>query len=204
MVIQFDSTFERAETILQRSLVENNISFGVFNSRLVNMCSVKHYEICNVGRNAEDDANLTLNLTYTIAEADDTGILRTFDKTRTLNLLTTAGDIYWTHNMIAKVWDGEYPSTVGYDIASGEVFLVYIRSWGIDLKYFATLSPEALESFDNLNLSRPYKIYIKPDAMFKFIDGCEGTNHLKENLYISFDCMHPIDLDVEVTLERIY
>ena len=205
MVARFDSTFERIETLLQQSLSSRNlISIGVFNSQLSNPCVLKHFNVVNVGRAPDDDANVTLNVTYTITEPDDKGVLNSYDKDRTLNLLSTTGDIYWTPNMIMKVFDDEYPSTIGYDINTGEVFLVYIRAWGVEFRYFATLTQEQLNAFDDLNLERPYFIYIKQDAMFKVLDGAEGTNYLKKNLYIQFDCVHPVVLNVVADTERIF
>lgn len=210
MIVRLDNSFERAEMLVRRSLsntsngANNCIAFGAFNSRLDNYCSLKNYEVCNLGRDPDDDANLTLSLRYSITEPDELGVLVHCDKERTINLLSTVGDIYWTPNMILKVFDGEYPSTVGYDTASGEVFLVYIMSSGMVFRYFATLSPEHLSAFEDLNRTKPYKIDIEPRAMFRVLDGAEGTNHLKQNLFIEFDCIHPVILPIDTTVERIY
>lgn len=202
--VRLDSTFERAESLITQCITNNNmLSIGAFNSQLSNPCPIKHFNIVNVGRNPDDNANISVSVIYTITEPDDIGVLHNYEKERTFNFLTTIGDMYWTPNMILKVFDNEIPSTVGIDTATGEVFLVYLKYWGMELKYFATLTNEQLALFEDLNLDKPFKIDILPRAMFKYIDGAEGTNYLKQNLFIEFDCGHPLELKIETAVERV-
>lgn len=202
--VRLDSTFERAESLITQCITNNNMmSIGAFGSLLSNPCPIKHFNVVNVGRQPEDNANISISLIYTIAEPDDIGVLHSYEKERTFNFLTTVGDMYWTPNMILKVFDNDMPSTIGIDTTSGEVFFVYLKYWGIEFKYFGTLTPEQLAVMDDLNLDKPFKIDIAPRAMFRFIDGAEGTNHLKQNLYIEFDCGHPMVLKYEAAAERV-
>lgn len=204
MTLRFENTFESAEAILNRCLSSGQLAFGRFNSELSNLCSLKHFEICNVGRNPDDDSNMTVNLNYVITEVDESKLVRQFDKARQLNFLCTMGDTEWTYNMIVKVWDGNYPSTIAYDTTSGEIFLAYIQPWGLELKYFATLTKEQFTALADLNLKYPFKIAIRPAAMFKVIDGSEGTNYLKSNLYISLDCIQPIEVNIQAAVDKVY
>lgn len=204
MAVQLDIVFESAYSTLKRTLEQGNLAFSPYNSNLRNFAILRNFDICNVGRNNDDSSNITLNLDYTITLPDENGCLNTFEKSRQLNLLCTLGDCEWTHNMIDYVWNGDYPSTVAVDTNTGDVFLVYLRNTCLELRYFSVLDANQLARFEeDINLARPFKIKVHERALFLVLDGAEGYNHLKENVYIEFNSVPPMQVELSYSSDRI-
>jgi hypothetical protein len=204
MAVQLDFVFESAFSAVKRTLEQGNLAFSSYNSNLRNYAILRNFNICNVGRDNSDASNMTLSLDYTITLPDDNGCLMTYEKSRQINLLCTLGDCDWTHNMIDYVWNGDYPSTIGIDINTGDVFLVYLRNTCLELRYFSVLDNNQLSRFDeDVNLSRPFKLKVDERALFLVLDGCEGYNHLKENVYIEFNSIPPMRVELAYCSERI-
>ncbi|MNV96140.1 hypothetical protein D3C71_1911080 [compost metagenome] len=91
------------------------------------------------------------------------------------------------------IFEGDFPSCVAVDISTGEVFLVSIRGERFTLVEFGCLNVEQLRAFLNdLNDKSPYNLGINPEAMYDYIDGSEGLNYLKKNVFVQFNCLVPI------------
>lgn len=193
---RFDTSFEAVKETLSNAFINKRIAFGTWGSKLGNVGYVKSYDICNVGKGSaadeDSDANVTLVVNYTIAQFDDTGFSSSVEFNSTFDLYSTIGDNAWTNNMKMKVFDGNYPSTVAVDKDTAKLYFVFAYSWGIEFKEFALLPDESFEALEELNTKAPYRIRIDPEAMFLYIDGAEGTNYLRKNLIVEFDCGRPV------------
>lgn len=187
--ISLDSNFDYCCRYIDQALVDKKIKFSQYGSKVQTMLgTVRDYSICNVGREADDNGNMTLTLFYSILDVVQ-GTAAYFDKQRTLNIFSSFGDSDWSHVMVEKVFDGKKPSAVAYDTFSGDVFLVYVTFSDLEFQQFGILSKENMELLaEDLNVKEPYSIRIKPKAMFDVLGGYEGINHLKQNLYIAINC----------------
>ena len=205
MAVRLDFIFTRACAQLKHALSQGSVSFSTYGSNMRNFGVINDSNICNVGRSDDDASNITLDLSYAITLPDDVGALATYNKSRRLNLLCTLGDCMWTHNMINYVWNGDYPSTTAYDADDGEVFLVYLRNNCLELRHFAALEDNQLSRMEqhDFNMSRPFRIKVKEDAMFAVLDGAEGYNYLKDNVYIEFNSTPPMLCELQFTAEKI-
>ena len=164
-----------------------------YRSKIKQSCVLKNCSIEVCGE--EDDefhTNIILGLTYTKNVSKDSKIAPT-DKTVKLRVLCGLGDREWGYRSKIKVWDGDYPSTVGVDIDSGTVYLLYVRKERLDLVEFGELEKQELDAFeDSLNTREPYNIGLDTNTLFAYLDGLEGYNFLKDNVYIDFNCCKPI------------
>lgn len=194
MAIRLDTTFEEASQILKTALSRKRIGVSAWGRTVANAGIIKDYNICNVGKGkgADDSANMSLVISYTMVEIDSTGFCSNCDKTCSIDLYSNIGDTEWTKSMKLKIFEDNYPSTIGVDKDTATLYFVFIQPWGIELKAFATLPDEDFEALEDINVRAPYRIKIDPDAMFMYIDGSEGTSHLRQNLMVEFDCGRPI------------
>ena len=181
---------ELLNDVLQQDRKVSIKNQGVLYSQVGNVLHFSFGEVTDV----ESYANLDLLITYVTRQATfDNNALAPIEKTRNLRVLNNLGDNRWTYNMIVKVWEGEYPSTVAVDMDSGAVYLVGVKANRVELIDFGILEPSAFDAFQNdLNDRTPFRIKLDEEAMFDVLDGSEGTNHLRHNVFIEFDCGMPI------------
>jgi hypothetical protein len=192
--VRLPNVYIDAKELLNDTLNENRkVSIKTYGVMYSQVGDVMHHSIGEV-TNEESYANLDLMLTYVTRQLTfNNDAYAPIEKTRNLRVLNTLGDTRWTYNMIVKVWEGEYPSTVAVDMDSGNVFLVGVKANRIELTDFGILESSAFDAFHNdLNDREPFKIKIDEEAMFDVLDGSEGTNHLRHNVFIEFDCGMPI------------
>lgn len=183
-----------AKSMIADSLRESGrLSLKKYGSLFSNQCEISHFHIEEV-EDEEGYANLDLVLVYKSRQLSPNNTFDEVERARKFRVLNSQGDIGWTYRMQNLVWEGEYPSTVAVDIESGEVFLFSITSNNrAELVEFGLLEPSEFETLRlELNDREPFKIKIAEDAMFRYIDGAEGVNHLKQNIQIEFNCGLPI------------
>lgn len=194
--IRLPDVYIDAKEMLKNNIDSNNkLSLRTYGAMFSNLADITHYSIAEV-EDQEGYANLDLTITYKYRKMsmDDQFIL--VEKTRNLKVLCNYGDNQWTYRMINKIWEGDYPSTVAYDVESGEVFLFNLKLNRIELVEFGKLEGTAFESVkEELHDREPFKIVINPEAMFNFIDESEGINHLKRNVVIEFNCGVPVRVE---------
>lgn len=157
-------------------------------------CAVNTWNINNAGKGAGGDnsSNITLTLTYTAVVAADDGCA-TADKQMTLNVLSAAADDKWGPVMRARVWRGDYPSAVGIE-DTGEVYLLYLREYGLELRYFSQLAQNELEALENIHLDAPYELCVTPDILFKVLEGDVGNEAMRENVYVRLNGSVPMNI----------
>ena len=150
-------------------------------------CAITTWNINNAGKGAcgDNSANMTLTLTYTAVVASDE-TCQTADKQMTLNILSPIADDKWGPVMRARVWRNVYPAAVGVE-TTGEVYFVYLRDVGLELRYFAQLTDSELANLESVKLDAPYEICVDPDTLFKVIEGDVGNEEMRKNIYINFN-----------------
>lgn len=150
-------------------------------------CILKGYEM---NANEEDDkhTSILLKLEY-IKNVNKIGKISPVDVVLNLKILCGLGDRAWGYRSKIKVWDGDYPSTVGVDVKSGKVYLLFVRQDVLEVVEFGQIEEKELDMFlDSLNDREPYKIGLEEDTLFDYLDGNEGYNYLKNHVYIQFNC----------------
>lgn len=193
--VKFPDTYIDAKDMVVNALEQGGrVSIRAFKGLFANLCDVTHYHIEEV-EDEEGYSNMDILLTYKIRSLSTENGPQLLEKTRKLRVLTAQGDNSWTYRMIDKIWEGDYPSTVAVDMASGEVFLFGIKMNRIELIEFGQFDQLQFESF-KLDVSdrEPFSIKIDPNAMFEYIDGAEGINHLQRNIIVEFNCGLPIQV----------
>lgn len=150
-------------------------------------CAITSWNISNAGKGAigDNSANITLTLTYTAVVASDDGC-QTADKQMTLNILSPVADYKWGPIMRARVWKSVYPAAVGVE-TTGEVYLVYLRDYGLELCYFGQLTDGELANLETVKLDAPYEICVDAETLFKVLEGDVGNEEMRENVYINFN-----------------
>ena len=196
MAVRLDTTFEGAKHVLETAFNMKTVAFSTWGGKIANMGRIKEYNICNVGKgdDGDDDANITVTMSYEIAQVDDTGYLQEYPKNCTMDFYSNIADNEWTANMRMKIFENDYPSTVAVDKDSGVVYFVHIQPWGVEFKKFGILSDNDFEALEDINVRGPYRIRLNADAMFKVIDGSEGYNYLRKTMFVEFDCGRPVVL----------
>lgn len=182
--------YEDACEVLEAALSENSfISISSFNSPIVSQVVLEAKTFEHFGSEDSDRANMKLYLQYKeLRNNPESGKFQYELSAMELLILNSEGDTRWTPRMKANVWANKYPATVAIDINTGEVYLLFLQSWGIELRHFAKMPLGDLTGFMmTLNPVEPFYIYIYADAMFSVLDGAEGYNHLLDNLYIQFN-----------------
>lgn len=190
--IRYSPVFVDSKDLISSVLNKSKqVSIRKYGSLFSNLCEVRDWNI-----EEGDDvgaSNITLTLTYmqSVLTADSQFNLVT--KTRKLKVLSVKNDNEWSYQMVDKIWDGEYPSTVAVDLVTGEVLLFNIGTNRIELVDFGVMEDTQFEAFIlEVNDQEPYRIRLNPDAMFDYISGAEGYRHLKENVEIEFNCGIPV------------
>lgn len=181
--------YEDAAEELRLAIENSHLLTVSSDSPLANQMVIEMYDMKHFGSEDNDKSNIELYLQFREYTLTDTENQPLEPKLRCLNLLllNPSADTKWTLNMITRVWKNQYPDHVAIDESTGEVYLLFISKWGIELKHFARLNPVELQSvLENIDENNPYYIYILATAMFDVLDGSEGNNHLRKNLYISF------------------
>lgn len=202
MILRLDTNYETAQEQLQLVLNNKaNIVIGAMSLPLAHMGVINHYDISPVTDTTEDImySNMVLQLVYSLNLPATSGKTKiyTIECSKRIVLLTTAGDIYWHKVLRDKVWNGKYPTTVGVDIETGEVYVIYLYSSYIELQLFGVLNELDIEGVAvNLSEKTPYRIYIAYDALWKYASEEEGTRYLRDNLYIEFDCGRPVQVSL--------
>jgi hypothetical protein len=193
MSVKLPNTFIDAKTLISDALsVDKKLSLKNYGGMFANLCEVTHFHMDEV-EDEEGYANVDLTLAYKVPLMGNDSQFLLVDKTKKLKVLNTAGDIDWTYNMVNLFWEGDYPSSVAVDVESGEVFLFNVKLNRVELVDFGVLTGSAFESFTHdINDREPFKIRLDEKAMFDFIDGSEGRNHLKKSTFIEFNCGMPI------------
>lgn len=195
MTIKLPNTYCDAADILRDSLEgHSRITVARYGSGVQSWGTLKHWHIEEVDSDQQEGpANINLSLTYleNVVSASEQFIEA--ERTQSLRILCNHGDTGWSINMQNRVFNGDYPSTVAVNLESGEVFFINIRPSGFELCTFGMMDAQELETFKQECVLRdPFSIRVTEDALFKVIDGAEGTNYLKGNLYIKFNCCVPI------------
>lgn len=184
-------------TIDSCEVLKNVLKEGViltekqYRSPITQSCTLKS---CNLEANEVEDAftNILLTLDY-VKNANKLGRFTPVDVSLKLKVLCGLGDREWGYRSKIKVWDGDYPSTVGIDINTGNVYLIYVRENRIDLVEFGEMNDKELEAFeDSFNDREPFEIGLDANTLFAYLDGEEGYNYLKDNVYIDFKCCSTI------------
>lgn len=165
-----------------------------FNTNFTELGTIVHFHI--EPKNATESdivGTMDMSITYKVM-VQLMGDFISTEVTRDLALLNTKGDFNWNRSLKYKVWEGNYPSTVAIDKLTGEVYFVHIYSDNkVELCYFGVLSECELELFKgDLDDTNPYKIKIDSAAMFDYIAGDEGLNHLKRNIILELNCGIPL------------
>lgn len=197
MSVTLSAYFEDVQETLSDTLnSRKSIGFSSFSSPIVNQATVITYGIKPLDTEDSDRANFVLSIEYdlyyltTHSESLDS-------KRQVLNLLVLnpEGDTKWTLNMRNRVWDGRYPSSVAIDTATGAVYLLFVESSYIELRAFGEVSLSDLEIFkSSMNARSPFSIQVDADALFKVVDGSEGTKFLLANLFISLFCSKTVNI----------
>jgi hypothetical protein len=192
MNVRLPDTFVDAKRMIEDSLENKKLSLKTYGAMFSNLADVTLYHIAEV-EDEEGYANLDLLITYKYRTMGLSGGFEVIEKTKKLKVLNSIGDSQWTFRMITKVWDGDYPSTVAVDMETGEVFLFSLKMNRIELTEFGKLTETQFEVFKyELNDREPFRIRLNADAMFEFIDGAEGLNHLQKSVFVEFSCGMPI------------
>lgn len=201
MAIKLDVSFNRAMNLLNKTLKQQGIHIGFSNLEdfVCKDAIILSSEVANMGRGEDlndsvlSAANVTVAIRYSIMHCGSKGV-QTVTKSSTLNMLSTAGDIGWCDKMNYMVFDNDPPSAVCVDNDSFDVYFMYLRPNRIDLQYINTIAKEDRNTFLTINKESPYSVHLSEPAMFDYIAGKEGTNHLRRNVYVKFHCAHPLYL----------
>lgn len=195
MGIKLSEVFVDAKDMLSSILSETNtITLSKYGIEFAELGKLKHFHIAPKEQGFEDsECTLNMTLTYDMLIKKEDAFITT-EMTNDLALLNTKGDFDWNRSLKYKIWEGNYPSTVCIDKNSGGVYLLYLyKNNVVELQYFATLSKDELELFlEDIDETNPYKIRIDNEAMFSYIAGDEGLNHLKRNIVIELNCGIPL------------
>jgi hypothetical protein len=176
-----------AKELLVTKLKEDRpIIKGQYDLMLVVPCELEKFEI----EEKEDDSfgTIKLKMVYKESGINKYEEFKMTKKEQELHLLSPNNDIIYNHNLIVKLWNGEYPSTVALDFKEEKVYLVYLGR-NFKIIEFANLSKDKVSILEeDLFEAKPYKIKLDEKSMFDFISEEEGFNNLRKNIYIQFDC----------------
>lgn len=180
--------FEDAKSSLEVALgVNQSVAFSSFNSPLLSSCIISGITIEHYGSEDSDRANMRVFLQFQEYGFEEDGAPKQQVKIMNLLVLNSEADNRWTKRMRTNVWNDRYPATVAIDMDTAEVYLLFIESWGVELRHFSKLKPDDLQALLlTLDENAPFYIFIDGLAMFDVLDGAQGYSHLLDNLYISF------------------
>lgn len=181
-----------AKELLTLSLGDGSIRLSEYGNTLSKLAKLKSYNIAEV-ENEESCVNISLNLVTEEKVIDSSDNFLDTTVTRELLLLNTSADVNWTYRMINKIWEGEYISTVAIDKNTGVIYFVKIKNTGFELVTFSRVSDVELSIIlDSIDECKSYKVGIDEEAMFRYIDGGQGLDHLADNIFVEFNCDVPI------------
>lgn len=195
MAIVLPSVFCDTKQLLDENLsTYRRIVVKSYGSLFANSCELIHYHISEV-EDEEQYSNIDISLSYKERVLIEDDRFESVERFHQLRVLCNLGDMTWTYRMIKKVWEGDYPSAVAVDTDTKQIFLVNVRTSCIELVEFGIFSESEFESFmTDVSDREPYSIRLDSDAMFKFIDGAEGINYLRDNVFIEFNCATKIPI----------
>lgn len=182
---------ELINSVLERG---SSVVFSKYRHEYSNACLVKHYYIEPPAEGLDNgQPNLDLRIDYVENKIVE-GVCKPLERHKRLRVLSSTGDTHWDNkNIVLKVWNGDYPTTVAVDVESGHVYLVYLYFNQFRLEYFGSMDDEQLETFlYTVNDREPFSIFINPNTMFQYIAESEGTNALKRGVTITFNCSTPV------------
>lgn len=197
MGLRLPNTLDDAKDILKEVLDNSKgIALGYHNSDYVQMGVLSDYTLTNI-ESAELDmdginiknSNMHLMLKYKEGKLTKNSKFVHVNVIRHLHVLSAAGVKEWGVSLTHALWGGDFPSTVAVDIDRGDVFFFNIRLQVLELIRCGTMSQDHLTLFlEDIDYVEPYNITIDPDALFQYVAGGEGYNHLKRNILIEFNC----------------
>lgn len=176
-----------------KNVLQDNVAVleGVYREPAKHICLLKKYSIEANDETENNYADILLHVEYT-RNAFKGAKISEVEIKLDLRLLSNAGDRDWGHRSTINIWDGDYPSTVAVEENTGDVYLVFIREEKgrkIEFIKFGNMTESELNAFkDSYNDREPFSIGIDEDALFELLDGTEGYNYLKNNVYIKFNC----------------
>ena len=193
----YSNYYMDAVSVLNAAFSVNNMfSISSFHTPLFNQGIVESCLIEPLSTEDSDRANLKMSLQFKEYVQDETGGFVQASRTINFVILNPEGDRHWTRRMKLYVWDGNYPDTVAIDRDTGEVYLLYLGTDTAEFKHYSELGLDKLEAaLSSLNYNAPYYIFISDKAMFEYIDGGEGYNHLLRNTYIMLDGSDKVRID---------
>ena len=188
MQLRLPEIYCDAKQSIEDCLDDRRLILGKYNSSMQNLCEVTHYNI-KEEEDKEKVGDLELLISYKERIISKYNSFETLNRTQVLRVLNTKGDSIWPYLMVAKVWNGEYPSGVAVNEDTGVVYLLYLRTGSLLLVEFALLKDNEKEAIkEALNEVTPYRIKLDEGAMFDVLAEIEGYRHLHEKVYIEFDC----------------
>ena len=154
--------YEDAKASLESAFcVNQSVAFSSFNSPLLNNCIISGVTIEHFGSEDSDRANMKVFLQFQEYDFEDDGEPKKQVKIMNLLILNSEADTKWTKRMRTNVWSDRYPTTVAIDTDTAEVFLLFLESWGVELKHFSRLKADELEALLlTLDENAPFYIYI--------------------------------------------
>lgn len=190
--------FEDAKASLETAFgVNQSIAFSSFNSPFLSNCVINGVTVEHFGSEDSDRANMRVFLQFQEYDFESDGTPKQLVKIMNLLVLNSEADIKWTKRMRTNVWNDRYPTTVAIDMDTAEVYLLFIESYGVELRHFAKLKPDDLEALLlTLDENAPFYIFIDSGAMFDVLDGAEGYSHLLNNLFIVFKGARKVRLNI--------
>lgn len=182
----YGNYYEDASRLLESVFsVNNTFCISSFHSPLFNQGIVEACKVSPFAAEDSDRSNINLSIQFKEYIQDDTGAFTQVSHTRDFILLNPEGDTRWTRRMRLYVWDNNYPDTIAIDRHTGEVYALYLGTESAEFKHFSAIPVDELETvLMALDYNAPFYIFLDDKAMFDFIDGGEGFNHLLHNTYI--------------------
>lgn len=198
--VRLPGVYVDAKELLESFLESGRLVLGDFHTGHSRLCTIEHFHMATVDEEDEEGyANISLSVSYNLPML---GVNSFALKTRKLRVLNTLGDTKWTYRTIRQIWDGFYPTSVAVDEENGDVFFINLRMEKVELVYFGVMTKSELDFFlFEISEREPFEISIDKDAMFQFIDGGEGINHLRDNIMIELRCGVPITVRPALTSE---
>lgn len=191
-------TYIDAKELISSTLESGKvIAFSKYRQIHSSTCTVKNFYISEPFDGQEEGyANFDLTLNYEVHKIVNNSEFRTIEKTKIFRVLSPIGDSKWNNqNIIIKVWNGNYPSTVAVDTETGEVYFMYIYFNRIEFVYFGFMTDEELETFSfEINDREPFQIFINHNTMFQVLSDLEGVNALQRGVTVTFNCGSPITI----------
>lgn len=188
MQIRLPETYGDAREILENGFSTEVFTKGLYGIMKANPCTITHIQIHDKKDNL-DIGTIVVDLTYKERVINKYGKFEEKKVVQTLNILTPRGDSLWPYNLVVKIWDGKYPTSVAVDLKRGVVYLCNIGTRGVELIEYAHITKDEVEALTHdLNDREPYKIKIDEKAMFDYISEFEGLRALRSNIFIEFDC----------------